>query len=301
MLLPAVQQVREAARRSACQNNIRQLSLACHNYESAHGHFPPATVLDSDAGTNSWLSYIVYILPFMEQNAVFDQFDLSSNSGGTTASEAVGNNKLELAVNRLDSLLCPSSVEEIADASDGSDFQIGGQNVFTTHYYGILGPAGVDQINGGNFDVNGTNQGDFATSGIFWADGDKTQPTRKDQSRGFGEIFDGSSNTILLGELSYDVPGDAQLSAFAAPYRAWARGGNVQFNSTCKNIRFPINAYDFVLSTTLHNNFNMGSNHSGGCNFTMADGSVRFVPETIDMVVYQAQASADGGEVGVFE
>jgi len=301
MLLPAVQQVREAARRSACQNNIRQVSLSCHNYESAHGHFPPSTVLDTNAGTNSWLSYIVYILPFMEQNAVFDQFDLSLVGGGTAFPEAVGNNKFEVSANRIESIVCPSAAKETADDRDGNDFLIGGQVIFTTHYYGILGPTGVDLINGGSFEAKQTNNGGIATSGVFWAEGDKAQPGRKDQSRGFGDIFDGSSNTLLIGEISYDTPGDSQVSDFGAPYRSWARGGNAQFNSSCKNIRFPINAYDFNNVTTPHNNINMGSNHFGGCNFAMADGSVRFVSETIDMAAYQAQASADGGEVSLFE
>lgn len=288
MLLPAVQQVREASRRVSCLNQMRQLSLACMNYESAHEHFPPASVCRD--GQCDSLNWIVYTLPFIEQENLHSQFDLRTN--GLTIP-----NKWDLSANRLAGVLCPSAEGEFANHGAGG---LEADETHTTHYNCITGPIGENPSSGINYEVRDTFHGGYSAEGVFWTETNQTEFAGR-ESRGFGGIQDGSSNTFLIGEMSYSVVEDESTTFFGPPYRGWARGGTESFCSPAKNIRYPINAYDFDETTTKHNNINMGSNHTGGCNFSYADGSSHFVSESVDMAIYLSQASAAGGEAVAIE
>ena len=300
MLLPAVQQVREAARRTACANNLRQVAFGCHNYESAIGRFPNASTFftnPSNPGDKDYdyLNYLVYILPYLEQNNLYDLFDLSLNSLKTPR-------KWDLAVNPLDVVLCPSGPEKFSnftleelgvDAAQIPD-EVQGKPLYTTHYYCISGPIGPNPASGMDYEFKVTGHGGIAVDGIFWTEGQYGYSGKK--SRKHRDIFDGSSNTLLIGEVSYGLQVGPNTTYWGPPYRPWCRGGTWSYSSGMRNIRYPINAYDFNHSTTGHNNINMGSQHPGGCNFANADGSTRFVKETIDMSLYLSLASAVGGE-----
>ena len=124
LLLPAVQAAREAARRSQCQNNLKQLGLALHNHHDTYKKFPTFS-----AG-NPNISWVVYLLPFMEQNNVYELFprDASGKLQVTTTSDV-------RATNRIDPLLCPSGVVQFSTYSGE-----GGR--YTTHNNGVLGPKG---------------------------------------------------------------------------------------------------------------------------------------------------------------
>ena len=292
MLLPAVQQVREAARRVSCLNNIRQVSLACHNYESAHGRFPPAlqmTYLPSNPGTKEYVfqSFHSYILPFIEQNNLYKIADFKFYQSGYASMPG----KLDLSYNRVDSFLCPSADSVNPSHNNG----LSGGEVFTTHYYGINGPIGEIPGTTNQYKFKNTGHGGIAAQGIFWTEGQYGFDGRK--SRGFRGMTDGSSNTMAIGELSFTDRPELWNSQWAGPYRPWSRGGTWSYSSGTRNIKYPINAYDFNTQSTKFNNQNMGSNHPGGCNFAFADGSSKFIPETIDFSIYLSLASADGGEV----
>ena len=292
MLLPAVQQVREAARRISCVNKIRQNSLACISYGSTFSQFPPATRFDPDPGSNlaDGLNWIVYTLPYIEQVNLHEQFNLDLTDNFTS------NNKYDLSVNRLDSVLCPSADSTNADDTSGVSADI--SELHTTHYYAITGPVGINPSsqNDEEYKLRSTGlfHGGFSEQGVIAPEG-----IVGSESRGFGEIIDGASNTLLIGELSYSSKNVPVSSGFARPYRVWSRGGNgaKSFCSAAKNIKLLINSYDFDDSTTKHNNINMGSNHPGGCNFGYADGSCHFISETVDLNAYLSQASAAGGEI----
>ena len=101
LLLPAVQAAREAARRSQCQNNLKQLGLGLHNYHDVKGHFPIG------ADSVSQLSWRVYLLPYIEQDALFEKFDLGPGNWNGGANKE-GPNKLVHATNRIASFNCPS-------------------------------------------------------------------------------------------------------------------------------------------------------------------------------------------------
>lgn len=161
MLLPAVQQVREAARRTACANKIKQLGLALHNYESAFGHFPSGVVDDDDDLKDAIHSGFVYVLPYVEQQNLYDLYDL------TTDWKSMEN--IELAMTRIDVFLCPSN-ESIVN----QDGDVPGEPVDYAFNKGSLSYLHNKGLRDGMFDVNS-----------------KTT---------FASISDGASNTIMMGE-----------------------------------------------------------------------------------------------------
>lgn len=161
MLLPAVQQVREAARRVSCANNIRQLGLAAHNYESAFGHFPPGVVDNDDDLTDALHSGMVYLLPFVEQNNLYDLYDFST--------DWKSDNNAPLAETRIDVFQCASNDSQVVQdggvPGSGLDYALNKGSLAYLHKQGL---------NDGMFDVNS-----------------KTR---------FASISDGSSNTFMMGE-----------------------------------------------------------------------------------------------------
>ena len=164
MLLPAVQSVRESARRVQCMNNIRQLSLAALNYESAHMHFPSGVLDDDDDLTDALRNGWVDMLPFFEQNNLYRQYDLNSD-WKTGINAELG--KEELAIFR-----CPSSAGDV-DVDQFGDFPGG-----ISDYAMCKGPSSslvhLPDKQVGVFDINS-----------------KTS---------FAQIQDGSSNVFLIGE-----------------------------------------------------------------------------------------------------
>ena len=293
MLLPAVQQVREAARRVNCLNNIRQVSLACHNYESANTRFPPGLrmkYLPSNPGIKEYvfLPLHAYILPFIEQDGLFKLADFEFYQ--TNYANLPG--KLDLSYYRVETFLCPSAENE--NPSHYTSLP-NTQAAYTTHYYGITGPIGEIPGTTNQYQFKPTGHGGVSTQGIFWTEGQFGYDGRK--SRGFRGITDGSSNTIAIGEMSFSDKPELWNNQWAGPYRPWSRGGTWSYTSGTRNIKYPINSYDFNNQTTRFNNQNMGSNHPGGCNFSFSDGSAKFISETIDFSIYLSLASADGGEV----
>jgi len=161
MLLPAVQQVREAARRATCLNNVRQLSIAALNYESAFKNFPPGILDDDDNLQDALQNGFSYILPQMEQQNVYELINLSEDWKSTT--------NLPVAEFKLPALHCPSNNSRV-----DQDGGFGGE---ATDYAFSKGPSGFlfRNLNPvGMFDVNG-------------------QTT-------MASITDGSSNTLMFGE-----------------------------------------------------------------------------------------------------
>ncbi len=266
LLLPAVQAAREAARRMQCSNNLKQLSLGLHNYHDVNKQFP-----QSSNGGAGMASYLCRLLPFIEQQNLFEEVVFDSNNYRYT-------DNFDVARVKVETFLCPSGPQEesVRGAEDGC---------YTTHYYGNAGPVGINPFTDEEYsrdrgrEGNG-NFGEYATEGIFLLR----------STLDFGDILDGTSNTIGIGEISWqDYPF----------YRAWTRGlfwyNGVALIST-KNHRWPINAGKDTTLTMRFNNAGYGSEHPGGANFGVMDGSVRFLAETIDMNVYRPLTSRAGGE-----
>lgn len=163
MLLPAVQSVREAARRTQCQGRLSQLGLACLNYESARQTLPPGVTDDDSNLLDANHTGFVFLLPFVEQMALFDQFDLTTDWKSPT--------NAPLAMQVLPGLHCPSnSISEVAEvgafAGAATDF------AFSKGSTAYLSDS--DDSQNGMFDVN--------------------------SDRKLAAVIDGLSNTMMLGE-----------------------------------------------------------------------------------------------------
>ena len=211
MLLPAVQQVREAARRTACLNNIRQLGLACLNYENAHMEFPPGQNFNTNLGysrstnpvipltTNPeiglQIAWGMFILPFMEQNSLHDQLKSATDNWAQDWRENVDANGNLLVGNVIPAFICPADVSPDGDNNqywthtDNVDNGVGlhskANYVACMGAYDFISPNTPSTIIGLN--TPGLRQSDWGMFGL-------------NSKTNFGNISDGSSNVIALGE-----------------------------------------------------------------------------------------------------
>ena len=284
LLLPAVQKVREAAARMKCQNNLKQLGLGVHSYHDTYSRFVPA------GNTTTWLGWHVGILPYIEQTALFNKV---SQAAGSYL--VIG--KYDIPVNnRVATFLCPSQTEaeKMILAPTPPHYVnppevINNQSPYTTHYYGVAGPAGVNPITGANYiyEVSDATHGRMGKQGMF----QRTDTVKLEN------ITDGTSNTLMVGEMSWSPGAITPTNIAGTRFRGWARGcDNPLITQVCggiKTISNAINAY----SNTLFNEMPFGSQHTGGTNFAMGDASVRFLNASININAYRAAASYNGGEV----
>ena len=210
LLLPAVQKVREAASKLKCANNMKQLALGVHNYHDQRGGLPRA------GERNNALSWHVFVLPYIEQNPLFGQFNQNATSL-TTAN-------MTLALNRVQMFMCPSSrIEKMKTQaphfSNPPEILPGGEITYTTHYYGVFGPKGLSPQTGVDYELEtagGLNtHGGFSLQG-YWQR-DPSGGTLNEKGHAL-VCPDGSSSTILLGEMSWDS------DITGTRYRTWVRG-----------------------------------------------------------------------------
>ena len=297
LLVPAVQKVRETAARAQRQNNLKQLALACHSYADAQGTLPrngtalfpntshggggqPGTGCCGIAAPH-W-SWIARVLPYIEQNTIAKQAGVPD--GYMNASDTVR----AMLASVLPVLSCPSdtSPRTRTDAAD-----IGAAAVMgVTSYKGVAGANwGADYYPtdsnfstpyrniGTNGSYNGLERGD----GIFWR-GDVRFGNLK-----LIHITDGTSNTFMIGE---DLP---ELIL----WNAWAYSNGC--TATCAippNVGVTIPPLGTGNRGDWPTRYSFRSRHAGGLNFALADGSVRFVSESIPLQVYRALATIKGGE-----
>jgi prepilin-type N-terminal cleavage/methylation domain-containing protein len=291
LLLPAVQQVRESARRTQCQNNMRQIGLAVHNYHDQFNVMPPGSTRSNE------LSWHVHILPFIEQRNLYDKFNFNAGQytdviGGQPQAGRGANGLI-----KVPAYLCPSSPTDKmlpnAPNTPNNAEIINGETPYTTHYYGILGPRGT-KPDGTNYDSEPTTGsgsfGGISKQGMFFYDTKFT----------FAATTDGLSNTLMIGERSQ------QNQKTGSRYRNWMRGlgnnttGTNGWISGCRNIKYSINYAQLPSSvTTEFNSFPMGSQHPGGTLFVFGDGSVRFLTDNTDLPTLLALASRNAGETAV--
>ena len=295
LLLPAVQAAREAARRMSCQNNMKQLALASHNFHDIYKHFPAgaeAAVLPKPnppgaTATISGTSWLVYLLPHIEQQSVYDLYDFtqaynSVANGGTVAPIVIP------------FIYCPSGPGPQVYKDPNANLTTG----VTTHYYGVMGPSSranpsLSTYQGKTYSYtvgNPTTNGAYATDGALGQYQDTAGSVTTKHFMTFAEMLDGTSNVLLLAERSMFLP-----PGQANDYRSWIRG-NAGGSGATKNVTYPINS-TFYSGGNNFNDISFGSNHPGGCQFALGDGSVRFIAETIDLALYKCLASVKHGEV----
>lgn len=294
LLLPAVQEAREAARRIQCANQIRQLALSAHNYHAAWNSFPPGV----DHAASDRTSLYVILLPFIENGNFYEHW---------TAADA---NCDALAGTVFKSLVCPS------DRIAKNPVEHGGV------YYGLTsygGNAGTRSFCSSSSLWTTTPK----TDGIFFEVGAKSYPVNNQRTVRMADVRDGTSQTFLFGERSHD---DANFDSFAAvgyeggqpmgEFGFWTSscGGWAMFDVTLSgyvpiNYAIPVPYANRASLNPAAGSVNQfyyyadrrlcafGSCHPGGANFATADGATHFVNDTIAMNVLQGHCTRDGGEL----
>jgi prepilin-type N-terminal cleavage/methylation domain-containing protein/prepilin-type processing-associated H-X9-DG protein len=299
LLLPAVQKVREAANRATCTNNLKQVGLALHGYHDGATMFPKGCSRSDTDGSDWGISWKVYILPNMEQDAIFSNWQHTGNSGYANASNmALVHRKM------IKSYRCPSTLFPEFYVSSGN----AGQTLMFTTYTGIAGstltPIGTN-----------TGNGQISGGGILFPNSAIT----------LSSISDGTSNTIMVGEQSDHIRNSANapiIPGYGAitsqgPH-GWTMGcgndtrvpptfnGDRAFNTS--TTRWSINQRGLGNTAGNGTNENTGNNipissaHSGGANVAMGDGSVKFISENIPLLTLQYLSDrADGNVVNSYD
>ncbi|GAA4432355.1 DUF1559 domain-containing protein [Bremerella cremea] len=275
LLLPAVQQAREAARRMHCGNNMKQMGIAIHNYHDTYRYFPPGRV---QSGEPYWGNWCIAILPFIEQNALYESYDHT-----VTCDHA--NNADEVKM-RLEAFICPSDTMPTPIRQPSSGFA---RDAHAMSYKGMSGYVENEAYNWDHIkEVDMTTQ---KWKGIFHSVGNYNND--KLNFERMASVTDGTSNTLMVGEF-HQPKDDAGRGAFWA-HSKWGYGvGYVILDPYIFG-----NEYNTCTANTSTNVCRRAwaSHHPGGMNFLRADASTFFLPETIDLRVFGAQATMGNGEV----
>jgi prepilin-type N-terminal cleavage/methylation domain-containing protein/prepilin-type processing-associated H-X9-DG protein len=272
LLLPAVQAAREAARRSQCTNNLKQVGLALHNYHDTYKVFPIGYHrMPNPLGQNERESYgwMARILPFLEQQPLYDQLQVTRGllweNLSQLAGTAEGNALISAATTPLSTAMCPSDtgftrpglVHSNRDFRNGIGTLaagLGNWQVGVSNYPGVFGHR----------TVHGRNQ----NSGIFFWD----------SAIGMSDILDGTSNTFAVGERDSQFCYGGVWVGVRNPNGRGDRGITVIGGYSRPVINSPVTAWNS--DTGCGRGFS--SLHPGGAQFLLADGSARFVSETIN-------------------
>jgi len=321
LLLPAVQQAREAARRSQCRNNLKQLGLALHNYEGSHQVFPPSCILNPYTdGTAYGIAYGdeirvgppghgwgLCLLPFLDQDNVYQQFAINEPCWSPANAAA--------AATKISVFLCPSASggsDGFAIQKQGIDHRHGtpltrgdGSEIFFGHSHYVTN-AGINQPWGRsteycyNFDipepVPGTSP--HIIDGPFY-------PNSHTKT---SDVTDGLSNTIFLGERSSLLSNNTWVGvvpgAVVSPrldLRPWPSVNNAATDLVGVHSGPDVRDHPQVIIHVPNNPFGhtdeMWGEHESGCNVLFGDGSVRYFSAFSDGATWVALSTRNGGEV----
>ncbi len=268
LLLPAVQSAREAARRTQCISNLKQMGLAVQNEISASGLLPRAQPKTGEHGL------FVAMLPYLEQQPLYDQVMKNFEAGIRPGQDP-------LRFTRIETYECPSYPEGTVSTS-GESFQTGA----LTLYQGVGGAIVVPSQ-----EVDASPFGDLPRNGPFqWG----AKPVR------ISQIARGTSNTMLIGEFIHidRIPG----GTFSVPpgnIRPWMQVTINMVSYSYKVLQTPPNTQiDRVADGVAYSHLPMQSHHPGGVNFAYCDGSVQFVSDDIDFDTYQLLGTRDEPRAG---
>lgn len=306
LLLPAVQQAREAARRSSCKNNLKQLGLAMHNYHDVHSVFPPGYInqLDGNPTTSgaygaaltaegvAW-GWGAMILPFVEQAPLYDQLDVGNIRLKNALTLGGPQDRLSSMQIGLSTFRCPSDISAALNTtktltdSTGTARQVAVSNYLASnasrrwHSQAPNVNCCAWNVGPGKGQMSQWGVNAVGANGLFW----------RDSKVRFRDISDGTSNTIMIGERAWELNNPA--------------GGNYQcragvvFGTMITNEQSTLHpvlasATSHINASTHECNKGFSSRHTGGAQFVLADGSVRFISENVD-----ANNRHTGGTEGV--
>jgi len=301
LLLPAVQSAREAARRSQCKNNLKQVGLALHNYADVHKIFPPGCIngphRNSNTNNNCYgyntveairgATTQVFLLPFVDQSTLYQQIDMDVPMSRFAANCAGSPDNSQEVVKGvfLPIFWCPSEkggkeIKNFTFSAYNSGFdQI--ESLQPTSYSPMTGTFRLDDGNRGHkYDTTQVGRGAFGING----------------AARLKDVSDGLSNTFLFGE-GFQETKDQQPDRMAF-WAAYTNTYVMAFYTTPEGVKYGINIE--LRDPTKVKNYNLnfpGSYHAGGCHMLLGDGACRFVSENTDMTILQASTTISGNEV----
>jgi type II secretory pathway pseudopilin PulG len=318
LLLPAVQAAREAARRSSCGNNLKQLAIACHNYLDVLKTFPLnyartngnahyANPVDASHRSTSWMTQV---LPFIEQKPLYDQidfnYDVNLDPRNGSAPLAPNNpSNLYVAQTVVPGFLCPSDGLNRKGRMDGRANRSG--TFAVNNYKGVCGAnwawgafrtdAAPTQGSGlpdfRNTQWGLTGDGLDAGNGIFYRGG--RADILREAATPIAAITDGTSNTLMIGEA---IPAwcthtwwyhfNGVTGTTAIPLNPKAQLSTCQTGNKAQDL--------FCARGDWGNNYSFMSQHPNGGQFALSDGSTRFVQENIDLTIYRSLGTIQNGE-----
>jgi prepilin-type N-terminal cleavage/methylation domain-containing protein/prepilin-type processing-associated H-X9-DG protein len=312
LLLPAVQKVREAAARAKCQNNLKQIALATHNFEGVNNRFPP--------GLSCWsfpyygTTVFAFLLPYVEQTAVASQWVYD----GAAGNPLVSNNALDktgaATVNAPSAAVVPIFICPSDQLTENPVHLTNSGTGYSTGYFGATSYAGNAGTTG-YYPASATGDGVFNLPGPAGApsSGPYNQVSNKANGVTLLDITDGTSNTLMFGERNHFDPVFDNLSQSNRKYlmhewSAWGWMGGYNgaghvlggahysvTNTQAINYHLPTNAPDNFASVDERVSA-WGSGHTGGANFAMCDGSTRFIVDAIPMASFLKLAIRNDGQ-----
>jgi len=298
LLLPAVQAAREAARRMACQNNLKQIGLALHNYHDTHRIFPPGVVNPRDPNPNGangsgtpamGANWAAFILPYMEQQALWEEVatiererrevvDWYGNGVYISRGITVGSQSLPF-------YSCPSH--------PGSDHQ-------------FANGTGMEHLGRGNY---GANYGKGGYGNAYTGDGSVGGPMGNNARFRMADVRDGTSNTLIVSELKFRITGTNRIQDTRGVWAYGAMCASMLTTRTGPNSTAPDGVWGcrsepaegmpcVQIGSPYTENYSAArSYHPGGVLGALSDGSVSFYSDSIALDVWQALGTRAGGEI----
>lgn len=271
LLLPAVQQAREAARRSQCKNNMKQIGLALHNYHDVFSTFPPGWIGVENGQANpegeSGFGWGTMILPYIDQAPLYNQFDF-------TLPMDVAPNRALLST-YLNVFSCPSDPKPntftIQD-QNGTDIELA-----VCNYVGVFGTTEIHDCENAPGTAPVTASGQCVSDGVFF----------HNSRIKMRDMVDGTSTTLMVGERTTFVEADGTRF-----YGTWT-GALPEVEEAAARV---MGKAEHPPNENGHPE-DFGSAHEGGAHFVLGDGHVQFISENIDEGLFQALATRQGGEV----
>ncbi|HEX4612402.1 MAG TPA: DUF1559 domain-containing protein [Urbifossiella sp.] len=287
LLLPAVQKVREAASRAKCQNNLKQIGVALHNFNSATGGFPMMPYNPSFTWMKSQPysvphGWCVELLPYIEQQSLYNQYNLNVawNAGVNVA----------VVQTPVNTYVCPSTATSTNRPTTGN---LGNGN------------GALDYVGFFNLDASAWNKANVASYAAATSDANTGSGfLGRGVNRRVEDVLDGTSNTLLIGEDAgrnatwiMGVNAGQGADGTASPAGAW---GNFSIGASFDYIHFwnpATNLYGGPVAVNGDNAGDLYSFHTGGANILLGDGSVRFLAQSVSVNTVAALFTRTGGEV----
>jgi prepilin-type N-terminal cleavage/methylation domain-containing protein len=281
LLLPAVQKIRAAAQRMSCQNNLKQIGLGLQNFQTINGYFPPGALRSPASGTVGPMftkfgvtangmnhSFAIFILPYIEQDNLFKQYNMNQNFSSAANSAVV-----QVPVKTF---ICPA-----VPGGEGRRYTKGSGSFASTDYAPNNG-YGTPLEGAGLVDVPQTN--------------DRGGVLQVNQTRTIADIYDGTSNTLLLSECA-GRPNQWQFGkqvGTAGTDGGWADHDN---EYVVHGSQLTSTASAGPCHTNCHNGNEVYSFHTDGAQHVFGDGSVKYIRKSMDIRVFVKYVTRNGGDI----